>query len=153
MQELGMEDPGMEGVERWNLALSAGAAAAGYALVSPLFAASLLAGAALEAVNFRHLLRSGKQLFAGRSHSWTAGYALRFAILALGIGVAIYAGAHPVGFVVGLSLILPAVVVEAWRNRPPISTDAPALDPDDPSWDRWDPWLARERQDDPEDAW
>jgi hypothetical protein len=43
------------------------------------------------------------------------------------------------------------MVIEAWRNRPAIVADAPVLSPDDPSWDRWNPWLARERDDDDHD--
>ncbi len=138
----------VERVERLNLALCAGAVAASLPLVSAGFALSVAAGALLEAVNFRGLFRAGKSFFAGRSSGWTAGWALRFAFLAAGIGVALYAGAHPVGLVVGLSLIMPAALIEAWQNRPPIEEDAPALAPDDPSWDSWNPWLARERDDD-----
>ena len=58
---------------------------------------------------------------------------------------AIRAGVHPVGLVVGLSLIVPASVLAAWRARPPLVADAPALAPDDPEWERWDAWRARER--------
>jgi hypothetical protein len=58
-----------------------------------------------------------------------------------------------VGLVLGLSLILPAALIEAWRSRPPIVEDAPALPEDDPGWNDWNPWLARERLDDPEDDW
>jgi hypothetical protein len=141
----------VERVERLNLALCAGAVAASLPLVSAGFALSVAAGGLLEAVNFRGLFRAGKSFFAGRSASWTAGWTLRFAFLAVGIGVALYVGAHPVGLVVGLSLIMPAALIEAWRSRPPIQADAPALPPDDPSWDRWNPWLARERDDDEEE--
>jgi hypothetical protein len=42
------------------------------------------------------------------------------------------------------------VVLAAWRARPEPTLDAPALAPDDPSWDAWNPWTARER--DPQDA-
>ena len=122
--------------------------------MSPTFAASVAAGALLEVVNFRGLMRAGRSMFAGSAHAWGAGWSLRFGFLAIGIGVALYAGAHPVGLVIGLSLIMPAAVIEAWRGRPPVVPDAPALPPDDPSWDRWDPWLARERDDDDdEDGW
>lgn len=144
---------GMERVERLNLAVSAGATAAGYALVSPAFAAGLAAGAAIEAVNFRHLLRSGKQLFAGNPVGWYTGYALRFGFLGIAMALALWLGAHPIGLVVGLSLILPLVVFEAWRSRPPILPGAPSLPPDDPAWDCWNPWLAREREDDERDEW
>ena len=133
-----------QGAERLHLALSAGAVVTSYALVSPVFALSLAAGAALETLNFRHLLRSSRRLFVAGA-SWNSGFALRFAFLALGIAGALYLGAHPVGLLAGLSLIVPAVVVTAWRNRPAVDPDASALDPDDPSWELWDPWLARER--------
>jgi hypothetical protein len=141
-------------VERLNLALCAGAVAASAPLVSAAFAASVAAGALLEVVNFRGLIRAGRSLFAGSPSGWGVGWSLRFGFLALGIGAALYAGAHPVGLVIGLSMIMPAAVIEAWRSRPPVVADAPALPPDDPCWDRWDPWLARERDpDDDEDAW
>jgi hypothetical protein len=41
---------------------------------------------------------------------------------------------------------MPAAVFEAWRARPPVDPSAPALAPDDASWDRWNAWLARERE-------
>ena len=139
-------------VERLNLAFSAGVVAASYALVTPGFAGGVAVGAALEAVNFRALSRAGKLFSAGRLGNWSASWGLRYGLLSIGIGVAIYLGVHPVGLVVGLSLILPAAVIEAWRSRPPIVPDAPMLAPDDPSWDRWDPWLARERDEEAEDG-
>ena len=77
-----------------------------------------------------------------------AALSIRFLLLAVGIGAAIVVGAHPVGLLIGLSLIVPATLLEAWRTRPPVVEGLPALAPDDPSWDRWDPWLARERGDD-----
>ena len=134
-------------VERLNLAFSAGAVAASYALVSPGFAGGVAVGAVLEAANFRALFRAGKLFFAGQLGSWSVGWALRYGLLSIGIGVAIYLGVHPVGLVIGLSLILPAAVIEAWQSRPAIDPNAPALAPDDSSWERWDPWLARERRD------
>jgi hypothetical protein len=39
---------------------------------------------------------------------------------------------------------MPATLIEAWRSRPSIDPNAPRLADDDPSWDRWNPWLARE---------
>ena len=68
----------------------------------------------------------------------------RFGLLAIGIIAALYLGADAVGLVAGLSLIVPATVIETWRSRPPIDPNARRLDDDDPSWDRWNPWLARE---------
>jgi hypothetical protein len=131
-----------------NLKLSAGAVAASLVLATPAFAFSLLVGALLETFNFHGLRRSAQFLFWGQiasGRSWTGVFALRFSLLALGIVAAMHFGADPVGLFIGLSLMMPAAVIEAWRARPAIDENAPALDPDDPSWDRWDPWLARER--------
>ena len=136
-------------IERTNLTLSAGAVAASYVLVSPLFALSLAAGAALEAFNFRGLRSQAQFLFWGQIRSggaWTGLYAMRFGVLVVGIGVALWFGADPVGLLIGLSLIMPAAVIEAWRSRPAVDPNAPALAEDDPAWDRWNPWLARERE-------
>ena len=72
-------------------------------------------------------------------------FALRFVLLVVGIGAALHFGADPVGLLVGLSLIMPAALIEAWRTRPAIDPDAPVLSSDDPAWDAWNPWLARER--------
>lgn len=142
----------IEPVERLSFTLSASAVAASWWLVSPVFALSLGFGALLEAVNFRGLHRQAQLLFWGEIRgggSWTGLYGLRFGLLVIGIGGALLVGADPVGLVVGLSLIMPVTVWVAWRHRPPIDPDAPALDPDDPAWERWNPWLARER--DPEE--
>lgn len=140
-------------IERTNLTLSAGAVAASLVLATPAFAASLAVGAALEAFNFRGLRRSAQFLFWGQigsSGSWLGVYSLRLGLLVLGIGVALYLGADPVGLLIGLSLIMPATLIEAWRARPPVDSTAPALAADDPSWERWNAWLAREREADEE---
>jgi len=134
-------------IERLNLTLSAGAVAASFALATPTFALSLAFGALLETFNFRGLRRQAQFLFWGEIRSggaWTGVYGLRFVILVLGIGGALAFGADPVGLLIGLSLIMPAAVVEAWRSRPAIDPNAPALAPEDPAWERWNPWLARE---------
>jgi hypothetical protein len=65
--------------------------------------------------------------------------------------VALRVGVHPAGLLVGLSLIIPAALLAAWRARPPIVPDAPAIAPDDGEWKRWNPWLARERAPDDEE--
>ncbi len=135
-------------IERMNLGLSAGAVAVSLAFLSPLFALSLAIGAVLEAVNFHGLRNQAQFLFWGQINSgrqWTGLFGLRFVILILGIGASLYYGADPAGLLIGLSLIMPAAVIEAWRTRPPINPTAPALDADDPSWDRWNPWLVREQ--------
>ena len=134
-------------IERWNIAMSAGAVATSLAVATPLFATSLAVGAALEAANFRALRRSTEFLFWGvmpGQRAWAAVFGMRFGLLAIGIGAALYFGADALGLVIGLSLIMPATIFEAWRSRPPIDPNAPKLDDDDPSWDRWNPWLARE---------
>ena len=130
----------------WNLAFSAGACAAGAALVSPRFAGALALGAALEAANFRSVWRSSERIFQASAGAGAAvgAFGARFVLLALVIGVALHTGVDAIGLVVGLSLIVPAALIAAWRARPPVLADAPALAPDDPAWERWSPWLARE---------
>ena len=141
-------------IERWNLAISAGAVVTSLVVATPGFALSLALGAALEAVNFRSLQRSARFLLfeaiAG-ARGWIVVFALRFSLLAVCIGAALYFGAHAIALLLGLSLIIPAVLLEAWRTRPPVLADAPALDADDPSWERWNPWLAREEDSDPDE--
>jgi len=142
-------------IERTNLTLSAGAVAVSYALVSPAFALSLAIGALLEAFNFRGLRRSAQFLFWGEiggGGQWVSVFGLRFGLLVIGICVALYFGADPAGLLVGLSLIMPAAVLEAWRARPKIDPEAPVLALDDPAWDRWNAWLARERDEADGDA-
>ena len=108
-------------VERWNLGLSASAVAASFALETPHFATSLAAGAFLEAINLGALRRSAKHFFAGHmTRSWTGAFALRFVLLATAIYVTMLAGAHPIALLMGLSIAQPAVLIDAWRNRPPI---------------------------------
>jgi len=139
--------------ERMNLVISAGAVATSYALASGSFTFALALGAALEAANFHALRRSAQFLFWGvlpDRRAWGAVFGLRFGLLAVGIAAALYFGANAAGLLVGLSLIMPAAIIEAWRTRPPIAEDAEALDPEDPAWDGWNPWLARETA--PEDA-
>jgi hypothetical protein len=138
----------LDPIQRMNLKLSAGAVAASLVLATPVFAFSLLAGALLESFNFHALRRSAQFLFWGQidcGRGWMGVFALRFSLLALGIIAALHFGADPVGLLIGLSLMIPAVAIEAWRARPAVDASAPALASDDPSWDRWNPWLARER--------
>ncbi len=136
-------------IGRTSLGLTAVAVAAAAWLASPLFAASLALGALFEHLNFRGLYRSAAALVLPDGPDGRRGLSLmgpRFALLAVAIAVALALGAHPVGLVIGLSLVVPAAVIEAWRVRPPVDPTAPALAPDDESWERWDPWLARERE-------
>jgi hypothetical protein len=132
----------------YSLVFSAGAAAASWAFVSPRFAGSLALGAALEAENFRVLFRYWRSALLGSEQAgWArfAGFGLRFVALGGVVWAALAFGAHPVGLLLGLSVVVPGVLIAAWRARPAPSDDAPALDADDPSWDAWNPWLAHER--------
>jgi hypothetical protein len=142
-------------IERMNLTLSAGAVGVSLVLATPLFAASVAVGALLETLNFRGLQRQAQFLFWGEIRAggiWTGVSALRFGLVVIGIGAALGFGADPVGLVIGLSLIMPAAIVEAWRARPALDPNAPVLAPDDADWERWNPWLARERDDAAEEA-
>ena len=135
-------------VERLNFSLCAAVVALSAALASPVFTVSVAVGALLEAVNFRALRRSATRLLSGEiagSGPWTAIFVLRFTLLAVGMYIALDAGAHPVGLILGLSIIVPAVVINAWRTPPPMVSTDDVPPPDDPSWDEWNPWLARER--------
>ncbi len=144
-----------ETVLRWNLAFTAGGTGLGWALVSPLFAGSLALGALLATVNLRGLWRGAEVVVLGRQGGAAAvvgAFGARFVLLAVVLWVALGAGAHPVGLVVGLSIVMPAVILAAWQARP---SDAPAGEappPDDASWDEWNPWLAREREPREEDG-
>jgi len=139
----------LDPIERTSFALSAGAIAAASALATPHFAVSLATGAVLSAINFRALRASAVAAFFGELDSrmlWNGLFAIRFAFLAVAIGIATSANVDPTGLCVGLSLVVPAAFFEAWRTRPPIDPNAPALDQDDEAWDRWNPWLARESE-------
>jgi hypothetical protein len=133
----------------WFLGLAAVAGAASLALASPRFAASMGIGALLQLTNFRALWSScEKILLVGGNGAGLAiaTFSVRFVLLGLAVGIALWAGVDANGLVLGLSMIIPAAVVAAWRARPPILANAPALADDDPSWDLWSPWTARERE-------
>jgi hypothetical protein len=135
-------------VMRWNFALSGGTCAVS-ALASPRFAFGVAVGAALETANFRALWRSGEAILRRRAPGGAAalaGFGLRFALLGAMIYATLRLGVHPIGLLLGLSLIVPAVLAAAWRARPAVDPSAPALAPDDPAWERWDAWRARERE-------
>ncbi len=109
-------------VEQLNLGLSAGAVVVSYALATPLFAASLAAGAVLEAINLGAIHRGAKRLFDGKmmTNGWVGMLSLRLVILGFAIFFAMRLGAHPVALVIGLSITMPATIIDAWLNRPPI---------------------------------
>ncbi len=141
----------LERVERLNLGLSAGAVAASFALATPHFATSLAIGAALEAMNFGSLHRGAKHFFAGEfagGGPWVALFSIRFVLLAIAIFVTIRMGVHPVALTVGLSIAMPAVLIDAWLHRPEIvpPETLPSLEADDPSWDTYSVWRAAEIQ-------
>lgn len=152
----------LERVERVNLTLSAGAVAATWAFASPHVAFSLAVGAALEAMNFGALHRSARIYLGGGVRGagpWLAVFSTRFVLLAAGILLAVQAGAHPVALLCGLSLAIPAVLIDAWLHRPhydPASQGAWQVPPpDDESWDRfsiWRPWELGEAEEEGGDA-
>jgi hypothetical protein len=135
----------LDRVERLNLTLSAGAVAASLALTTPHFTASLAVGAALEAANFRALRDTGKRLVSGELVA--AGprvgiFGARFLLLAGAIVLSVSLGANPIALLIGLSIVVPAVIIDAWRHRPVIQDcePVPVPPPDDPSWDDWNVW-------------
>jgi hypothetical protein len=102
-------------------------------------------------VNFRALFGHWRSALLGserRGFAAFGSFGVRFVLLGAVVWLALALGAHPVGLLIGLSLVVPGVVLAAWHARPAPSPDAPVLDADDPSWEAWNPWLARER--DPE---
>jgi len=109
-------------VEQLNLGLSAGAVAASYAFSTPHFATSLAAGAALEVINLGAIHRGAKRLFDGKmmSGGWVGMLSMRLIILGFAIYFAMRLGAHPIALVIGLSITMPATLIDAWMNRPPI---------------------------------
>jgi hypothetical protein len=136
-------------MERLNFGISAGALAVSLAVAQPAFSASLALGVALEAVNFHALQVSTARLFAGQvrgGRAWALLFALRLGMLLGSMAVALAAGAHPIGLLVGVSTIVPAALLGAWWMRPPTDPSAPSLPPDDPSWDLYSVWRAGERE-------
>jgi len=110
-------------VERLNLGLSTGAVAASFAFATPHFAGSMAAGAFLEALNLGLIHRGARRLFGGElggARSWIGVFSLRFLVLASAIFVTMQAGADPAALLIGLSLAMPATVIDAWLNRPPV---------------------------------
>ena len=138
-------------MERLNFGISAGAVAAGFALASPVFAASLAFGAAIEALNFRALRSAAARACSPATSTMgkTVGGGLRPALRFPG-GRDLAGAQRRVrtrsGLVIGLSTTIPAVVIGASCSDRRSSTELePGPPPDDPSWDAWNPWLARER--------
>jgi hypothetical protein len=141
-------------MERLNFGISAGALAVSLAVAPPSFSASLALGVALEAVNFRALRVSTARLFAGQlqgGSAWALLLGIRLTMLLGSMGIALAAGAHPIGLLIGVSTIVPAALIGAWWMRPPMDPEAPVLPPDDPSWDLYSVWRAGDREPNPED--
>jgi hypothetical protein len=128
-----------------NLTLSAGGLAASALLAGPAFATAYALGAALEAVNFRALCACTTRVLSGQldgGRFWIGLLGLRLAMLFGAMGVALAAGAHPLGLLLGVSTVVPAVLLGAWWLGPPVDPSAPALPADDPAWDHWSVWRA-----------
>jgi hypothetical protein len=131
----------------WHLAFTAAAGVVAAALATPKFALSLLLGAALQTLNFRGLF--GIARTALEQTRAASGLALRLPLFGALVYVAIKAGVDAAGLLAGITTLVPAVVIAAWRSRPRDFADAnatPPLAPDDPSWDQYSLWLARERE-------
>jgi hypothetical protein len=137
-------------VERLNLGLSAGAVAASFALVTPHFAGSLAAGAFLEALNLGAIHRGARKVFGGElvgTRAWIGVFSMRFLTLAAAIYVTMQAGADPAALLIGLSIAMPATVIDAWLNRPPVIDPAtlPSFvdgesDEDAAYWENYSVW-------------
>ena len=96
-------------------------------------------------MNFRTLHGAARRFFAGELGGpglWLGVFAFRLAILGVAMGFAITSGLEPIPLVLGLSLVMPAVVIDTWRNRPAVvdQSDFPVPPPDDPAWDRFSVW-------------
>ena len=132
----------------WHAAITASAAAVGFVAASPRFALSLLLGAALQTLNFRGLFSLAHRAFVLESRA-ASGLALRLPLFGALLFLAIRVGVDAAGLLVGITTLVPAVVIAAWQARPRDAADVSALPapaPDDPSWDQYSPWLARERE-------
>lgn len=135
-------------IERLHLALSMAAVGLTLAAGSPRIAASVAGGAALGALHLRVLKSASLGLFRGRLGGgpiWISVFVLRFLVLAAAVQLAVWAGAEPIAFVLGLLLLVPAALAGAWWMRPRVLPAETLPAADDREWDRWDPWLARER--------
>ena len=79
--------------------------------------------------------------------------AICLAVLSVAVAMAIGAGLQPIPLVIGLSLVMPAVVIDAWRNRPVVTPqpDYPVPPPDDPAWDRFSVWRFSAMDEQPEE--
>jgi hypothetical protein len=132
----------------WHVGLTAIATLAAFAIATPRFALSLLLGAALQTLNFRALFGLAQNAFTQQARA-AGGFALRLPLFGVLVFVAIKAGVDAAGLLAGITLLVLAVVIAAWRSRPRDVADLsalPALAPDDPAWDQYSPWLARERE-------
>jgi hypothetical protein len=132
----------------WHAGFTATAALAGFVLATPKFALSLLLGAALQTLNFRALFGLARNAFTQQARA-ASGFALRLPLFGALAFVAIKAGVDAAGLLAGITLLVLAAVIAAWQSRPRDTADLsalPALAPDDPGWDQYSPWLARERE-------
>jgi hypothetical protein len=132
----------------WHAAISTAAALLAFALATPKFALSLLLGAALQTLNFRGLFGLAQSALVQQARV-ASGFALRLSLVAALLFVAIRAGVDAAGLLAGITTLVPAVLVAAWQARPRNVADVgalPALAPDDPSWDQYSLWLARESE-------
>ena len=137
-------------IERISLALSLGTVGAAFALASPRFAEAVAVGAAIETFNLRVLVRGARQFLASNATAgagaWVFSFIVRFGFTALALSFAIRHGTDPRGILLGLLVAVPAVLLWAWREKVEVdpALAGTGLAADDPSWDSWSVWLARE---------
>lgn len=125
------------------IAVSLAAYVLAAAFATAYFAWSLLLGIMLEWVNFVFLRRSCRRVLSGSSSGLIGNFGVRFVLLAVVVGLALSLGCHPIGLLVGLSVVVPSGIIAAWRVRPlPLSSN---INSEEYDWDNWDPWRAQER--------
>ena len=123
--------------------------------VSPRFASSIAMGIALESFNLRNLRRSAHFFIHGaaaQGAAWIPSAALRFGLSILVVAVTISYGASPMGLVLGVISLFPALIYDSWKQLKalPVQVNQPATDEE---WELWNPWLANEtiQRDDEQD--
>lgn len=140
----------LDPIERISLVLSLGTCGAALAFASPRFAEAVAIGAVIEAFNLRVLVRAARSFLASNAEAgaggWISAFIFRIGLTTVALWVAIRHGTDPRGILVGLLVAVPAVLLWAWRERVEVdpALARTGLAADDPSWDQWSVWLARE---------
>lgn len=142
-----IQGPSRATVQGYNAAFCALAALLALLFMSPAFAGAIVLGTVLGAANLRALWRHSEHVFfqtEGPRAPVALAFVFRFLLLGAALWLALSAGVNAIGVLIGLSILVPSIVIAAWRKRPPIMEGLPAMPADDPDWDLWNPWMARE---------